>query len=119
MSKNQPNRQAIRYAVLVCTILTASIHIYLSFQIGDTPDLIFILNGVGYFLLVAALYLPIDRLLAHRIAIRWLLIGYTALTIVLWAFFGARSFIGYLDKVIEVALIAFLWLDSQHTSQKV
>ncbi|MEZ4682160.1 MAG: hypothetical protein R2932_48940 [Caldilineaceae bacterium] len=113
MSRNQPNHQTMQYGALVCAILTAVIHIYLSFQIGDRPDLIFLLNGIGYLVLVSALYLPWAGLSQYKSAIRWLLIGYAALTIVLWIFLGARTFVGYVDKLLEIALIIFLWLDSQ------
>ena len=35
----------------------------------------------------------------------------TAVTIAGWIAFGARSPIGYLDKVIEISLIGLLFLD--------
>ncbi len=107
--------QQIHYGVLLCTIMTAVIHIYLSFQFVKSPDLVFLLNGVGYLALVGALYLPIAALTAYRTPLRWLLIAYTALTIVLWILLGARTTIGYLDKLIEIALIIFAWLDYQRS----
>ncbi len=43
---------------------------------------------------------------------RFILVGYTALTIFLWILFGARTPIGYADKVIEVVLIALLLVEA-------
>ena len=90
---------------------TATIHLYLG--LSGLP--LFVLNGLGYMALVAALYLPVPRLARYRSAIRWALIGYTALTIVLWILVGARTPIGYADKLIEVALIALLLIEGRRT----
>lgn len=43
------------------------------------------------------------------------MIGYTALAIVLWILVGARTPIGYVDKVIEVALITLLLIEGRRT----
>jgi len=107
--------QQLQSGVILCAIVTAVIHIYLSFQFVKSPDLVFLLNGLGYLLLVAALYLPIPALAAYRTPLRWLLIAYTALAIVLWILLGARTSIGYFDKLIEIALIVFLWLENQRS----
>jgi hypothetical protein len=99
---------AIRAGIIVLTLATALIHLQLNF-----PDPVFIMNGLGYLGLLAALYLPLPRLSRYRNLTRWALIGFTALTIFLWVLFGARIPIGYVDKVIEVALIALLLLDAR------
>jgi hypothetical protein len=59
--------------------------------------------------------LPIAQLARYRNAVRWVFIGYTALTLVLWILVGARTPIGYVDKLIEVALIALLLIESRRT----
>jgi hypothetical protein len=84
------------------------IHLYLGFQ--GFP--LFILNGLGYLTLLAALTLPIPRISDHRSLTRWVLIGYTTLTIFLWILVGARNFIGYADKIIEIVLAALLVLEA-------
>lgn len=97
---------AVRVGVILLTLATALIHLQLNF-----PDPVFILNGLGYLTLLAALYLPVPRLARYRNAARWTLAGYTALTIILWALIGERTPIGYADKVIEIALISLLLLE--------
>jgi hypothetical protein len=91
------------------TLATALIHLQLNF-----PDPTFILNGLGYLALIAALFLP--SLARYRGLVRWALIGYTALTILLWLFLGARTPIGYMDKVIEIVLIALLLIEARRSS---
>ena len=96
----------IRLGIIVLTIATAIVHLYLGFQ--GLP--LFVLNGLGYLALLAALCLPIPQLAPYRNLIRWALVGYTALTIVLWLVItgGASNATGYIDKVVEVLLIVLL-----------
>jgi hypothetical protein len=101
---------ALRAGIVLLTLATAAIHLQLAF-----PDPVFILNGLGYLALLAALFLPIPQLARYRNAVRWVLIGYAALTIFLWILIGARTPIGYIDKAIEVALIALLLLQTRRS----
>jgi hypothetical protein len=94
--------------VIVLTIGTAMIHFYLGLH--GFP--LFILNGLGYLTLLAALTLPIPRISDYRSLIRWVLVGYTTLTIFLWILVGARNSIGYADKIIEIVLVALLVLEA-------
>lgn len=98
----------IRVGIIVLTISTALTHISLLF-----PDPMFILNGLGYLALLGALYLPIPLFAPYRRQIRWLLIAYTALTILLWLAFGSRITIAYINKLNEVVLIALLVLEGR------
>lgn len=111
MSKSQ-----IRLGIILLTVTTALIHLVLSFRFPTGPDPIFMLNGLGYLGLVALLYLPTPLLVEQRHFVRWLLLGYTALTVLLWLFMGVRSMIAYIDKLIELALIGLLWLEVQRRS---
>lgn len=99
----------LRIGVILLTIATAAIHFYLGFQ--GFP--LFILNGLGYLGLLGALYLPIPQITDYRNIVRWVLIGYTALTIFLWLLVGARTALGYTDKIIEVILIALLLIEAR------
>ena len=99
---------ALRAGIVLLTLATAIIHLQLAF-----PDPVFILNGLGYLALLAALYLPIPQVARYRNAVRWVLVGYAALTIFLWVLIGARTPIGYIDKAIELALISLLLLEAR------
>ena len=101
----------LRIGVIVLTVGTALIHLYLGLQ--GFP--LFILNGLGYLTLLAALTLPIPRISDYRNLTRLVLVGYASLTVFLWILVGARNSIGYTDKVIEVALIALLILETRRS----
>ena len=110
-SANLPASNTLRMGVVVLALATAAIHLYL----GLSGFPLFVLNGLGYLALVAALYPPVPQLARYRSAVRWVLIGYTALTVVLWILVGARNPIGYADKLIELALITLLLIEWRHT----
>jgi hypothetical protein len=97
-------------AIIPLTVATAAIHFTL--YTGEPMTVFYLLNGLGYLTLLAALYLPIRFLVPVRRTVRLLLIGYAALTILAWVGMGDMSqAIGWIDKAIEVALIAFLVVD--------
>jgi membrane-bound ClpP family serine protease len=105
-----PGSTALRVGIVLLTLATALIHLQLAF-----PDPAFILNGLGYLALLAALYLPVPRMARYRNIVRWVLVGFTALTILLWILLGARTPIGYIDKAIEIALILLLLLEARRS----
>ncbi len=87
-------------------------------------QVLFYLNFIGYIVLAAAFYLPsllqLQSLLRYQRAIRWLLIVYTAVTVVLWFWItrGGYNVLAYIDKPIEVALIILLLIDDRQTSRQ-
>jgi hypothetical protein len=98
--------------IIALTIATAAIHF--SRALAD-PEIraLFILNGLGYLALLAALYMPLPIVRERPTLVRRVLIGYAALTILLWAVWsimsGEVTALGVVDKLIEVALIGLLW----------
>lgn len=103
----------VQIGVIVLTVATALIHLYLStVMIGlGMNGTMFILNGLGYLALLAALFLPIPVIQNYRPLFRILMIVYTLITIFAWVAVGARDAWGFTDKAIEVALVILLWLD--------
>jgi hypothetical protein len=77
---------------------------------------LFLLNGIGYLVLGAALYLP--ALARFRPLVRWLLIIFAAVTFVLY--FVMNGFrlnpIAILDKLVELVLIVLLFVDGRRSS---
>jgi hypothetical protein len=63
------NRSAADTAILF-TLIAAAVHLSLLF-----PDPAFILNGLGYLTLLAALYLPIAQLVPYRRVVCLTLMG--------------------------------------------
>jgi hypothetical protein len=97
---------AIRSGVVVLTLIAAAVHLSLLF-----PDPAFILNGLGYLVLLAALYLPIGPMVPYRRLVRWTLVGYATLTILLWVAIGERSLLGFATTADEVALVVLLLVE--------
>lgn len=99
-----------RYAIVALTVITALIHLGL----GINPlNPLFLLNGVGYLVLIVALYF-IPQLADKRALIRWALLAFTAVTFLLYFVFNWPEIwgpVGLIDKAVELALIILLWLD--------
>ena len=100
------------YGIILSGLLTAYFHLTLFQDPGFT------LNGLGYLGLLGAYFLPIAFFQQRHKMVWWGLVGYTLLTIVLWAIMGNKQFvagttsaIGYYAKAAEVFLLVFLWTD--------
>jgi len=78
---------------------------------------LFLLNGIGYLVLVSALYLP--QLHQYQPIVRWLLIAFAAVTICMYFAIAGFRFnpIGYLTKGIEVTLIVLLLIDGRQSAR--
>lgn len=107
-SRHSATDAAIRTGVILLTLFAAAVHLSLLF-----PDPAFILNGLGYLTLLAALYLPFPQLVPYQRVVRWALIGYATLTILLWVAIGERSLLGYFTTADEVALVILLLLEGR------
>jgi hypothetical protein len=94
-------------AIVILTLATAFIHFSLLF-----PNPMFILNGLGYLVLLAAYFLPLPLAKDNRGLVRWVFIGYTLVTILAWVAIGDKAWVvGYLTKLIEIVLVILLWTD--------
>jgi len=98
---------AVRLTVILLTLATAYIHSMLG-------GLMFTANAAGYFGFAVLMALPLRMASRWRWVIRAALIAFTAATVVGWVLFGARFWLGYLDKGIEVALILLLGVEMVH-----
>ena len=99
-----------RTALAILTIITALIHFERAIQDPDIR-ILFILNGLGYFALLAGFYLPAFQRF-HK-AIRWIFVGYTVVTILLYFVWVAMSGewtipLGPLAKLVEAIMIVLI-----------
>lgn len=95
----QPAVAVLRATIVGLALSTAAIHL----SLGGT---LFTLNAIGYAVLAAAMVLP--ALGQVRWLVRLGLLGFTVATIAGWLMFGARFPLAYVDKAVEVVLVAFL-----------
>ncbi len=101
-----------RLAIIALTLTTALIHLYLS---GGT-DTLFILNGIGFLVLLAVMYLPMPFLDPYRSIASWGLVAFSAVTIVAYFVVNPDPFgsaLGLLTKAIEVAIIVLVVMDKR------
>jgi hypothetical protein len=115
MSAEKTNIGGLQIGIIALAVATAVIHLTRNF-----PAPVFILNGLGYLALLAALYLPLAALEERRSLVRYGLMGFAALTILAWIGIGdkhlATGYVGYIDKAIEIMLILLLWMENQSRS---
>jgi len=96
--------------LIILTVITALIHFERAIQDPEIR-ILFILNGLGYFVLMAAFYMPMFQ--NYHKLIRWTFIIYTAITILLYFVWVAMSGewtipLGPIAKVIEAAMILII-----------
>jgi hypothetical protein len=107
----------LQIGIILLAVITALIHLYLGVSNlmmgrGGPLTIMFMLNFVGYLVLVTALYLlPLQRI--QRIT-RWILIAFTTVTIITWYLIsGSHPGIeDYVDKLVEVVLIILLLVEA-------
>jgi hypothetical protein len=78
---------------------------------------LFLLNGIGYLVLVTALYLP--ALSRYRRLVRWLLIGFAAITFVLYFLINGFRLnpIAIIAKAAELTLIVLLLIEDRQAAR--
>lgn len=118
MNNNSGNLSGIKWVIAILTLLTAGIHLTLLF-----PDILFILNGLGYLTLLAAYLLPIPVARDYRGLVRWAFIGFIVVTILAWLAIGVKTWpegaLGYATKTIEVLLVIALVIDRPQTTEQI
>ena len=96
-----------RTVITILTLFTAAVHLYLGISQPDST--IFLLNGIGYLVLLFLTFWTPGFLKGQAGLIRWVFIGYAALTIIAffaqWGLGGFGDPIGITTKVVEFLLI--------------
>jgi hypothetical protein len=117
-----------QYGIVLLVAFTAILHLAAAFDkvlFPDSPDPLFILNGLGYLGLLGAYFLPIKFFQDRHKLVRQVLSGYVVLTIAAWVFiwviqyviingepfFGHDSIYGVPAKIAEVILLVLLRSD--------
>lgn len=94
----------LRVMIVALTLATAYIHTTLG-------SMMFMANAAGYTVLAIAMVVPIAIVARYRWLVRAALAVFTAVTILGWVMFGARFWLGYLAKGIEIVLIVALLIE--------
>jgi hypothetical protein len=116
------------YAIIILTLITASMHFAAALDkqlFPDGPDPLFILNGLGYLGLLGAYFLPISFFQQRHELVRRGYMLFAIITIAAWIFiwviqyviiqgtpfFSHDSLYGVPSKISEVLLLWFLSKD--------
>lgn len=106
----------LQWGIVILTSITALVHFLLGLNTPLTTGWPFLLNAAGYITLLLFYALKAPVLHRYRNVVRWLLIAYAAVTVIAWWLMeGARTPLGYFDKMVEITLILLLWLDGQRS----
>jgi len=112
MANSQTKLGWVQFGIMITTVITAVIHLYLGITL---PYTLFILNGIGYLALLIALFIQVSLAQKNRNLIRWVMMGFVAVTIVAWLAIGDKSWpsgaLGYITKLDEIISLALLWMD--------
>jgi hypothetical protein len=117
-----------QYVIIMLAVFTAILHFVAAFDkalFPESPDPLFILNGMGFLGLLGAYFLPFSFFQSRQKLVWWALFGYTILTIVAWAviwigfsvirdglpFFSHDSIYGVPAKIAEITLLGLLLAD--------
>ncbi len=114
-----------RNLIILLTLITAGIHVYFYSQgsglVFSGPDILFtffLLNALGYLVLLGLLYLPLGLPTGLHRLVRPVFIGFTILTILLYFIINIRSGIwsvpwAPIAKLDEVILVWQLWVEGR------
>ncbi len=121
------------YTIIALVLITAAMHLGTAFDPTFFPPqarsnplfALFLLNGLGYLVLLAAYFAPIGWLQRLHGLVRWVLIAYIVATIIAWfalwlipyviiggePFFQRDALYGVPSKIAEVGLLILLARD--------
>jgi hypothetical protein len=111
------SRSTTRVLILLTALLAAIVHLVILninfMRAQGQPDLLFTLNGLGYFAFIVAFFFRIPVVERYQGWVNWGFLIYTAVTLAAWVAIGARTALGFITALDEVLLIAFLWLHNR------
>ncbi len=113
------NRSTLRTAITILTLITAVLHLGLAFVNHGTLQIMFVLNGIGYLVLLWALLRPPAFLHDRSMLVHLAFIAFTLVTIIGYFVvngFKADDYLGLFDKLVEVLLVVAIFLDMRQSS---
>lgn len=105
------SRSNLRLAIIVLTLITAAIHLGLTIVLSGAMQIMFVLNGVGYLVLMWALLWPPAFLKGMRDLVHYAFLAFTLTTVVgYFAVNGIKAdVLGWTDKIVEILLMLAVW----------
>ena len=109
------NPRTQRILIGVLGVVTALIHLWLFYNgmSRGRPNYLFLANGIGYLALLGAFFATRSAREQLHNLVGYLLMGYTAITIVAWFVMNGGRFLlelSVVDKLVELVLIVVVWM---------
>jgi hypothetical protein len=104
----------VPFLIVVSALITAAVHLFLGLRNIASPfGIVFVLNALGFAGLTTLYLLPLKFLNPYRALVRWGLIGFSAITFILYFVFNGLKIDGVsgITKAAELALIGLLLAD--------
>jgi hypothetical protein len=117
------SQKTVRTAILVLGLITAFVHLVVLYIVLGGLDPKFILNGLGYLVLLWAFFANPGFVRSRRVLLNYVFIGYTVVTIAAWVIVIVPQFgitgdkLGLVTKLDEILLIAALAYDLRFESK--
>ena len=113
MESNRSGMGVIRILMIIAALVTSAVHLVLGLGfLNDILGYLFLCNAIGFLGLTAMYLRPVNFFKPYHEQLRWGLVGFSALTIVLWVVMnGKLDLPGVTAKTAEGALIILLLLD--------
>jgi hypothetical protein len=116
------NLKVLRILILVFGLVTALVHLWLVYNglIRGRLPYQFLVNGLGFLVLVAAFFLTLSSKDQWRQLVHYLFLAFTGGSILAWVIVNRGRFLielSIFDKVVEVLLIVALWLHLRLTQK--
>jgi hypothetical protein len=110
------NQNTLRWIISILTLITAAVHLGLAFVLSGSMQILFVLNGIGYLVLLWALLRPPAFLEGRSALVHYAFILFALVTIA--GYFAVNGFkpgdyLGLFDKLVEVVLIVALFLHNR------
>ena len=116
------NPKTLRILILVFGLVTALVHLWLFYSglARGRPSYQFLVNGLGYLILLGAFFFTQSSTDQVRRLVHYLLMAFAAGSIVAWIVVNGGRFLlalSLIDKAIEILLIITLWLHLRLTQR--
>lgn len=113
------NTSTLRLSIAILSIITALIHLGLAFVLTGGMQIMFILNGIGFLVLLYALLRPPAALAGMRNLVHYALIALAGMTII--GYFAVNGFkpddyLGLFTKLVEVLLAVAVFMHLRRTA---
>lgn len=104
------SKSNLRMAILVLGLITGVIHAIILNMLQFDP--LFLLNGLGFFVLTWAIFANPKFLTGQRKMVHYLFMAYTIVTIIGFFIISQKPYgpLGYIAKIDEVLLLVALWM---------